>query len=350
MDAVGSIAQIGTITMGASGSIATLNVTGAASSQVEFDELSAGSLAGIAITTAGSATIDKVAVSAVGDITLAGGGNFLITDISATTVGDISITASGATISELSGTTVGDITVAGSGAFSITTDATTVGEVIATGIADSGSFTLNLSGVTNGVTVTVGGATNTIHSGAGNDVITLKASSGTDTIIYSGTGQAQDEITNFETGSAGDVLSFASGIGNTIFGAFYSGQAAAGSGAQLVQSVSAAVDVASTTDVIVLASGTFSNTAELLAAIGSGGALELGAVDELNNTGNDLTVVWSDGTNSYVSLVNLATGRATTLSLIDDDIAVSNVMTIATLVGVKVNDGTTTIGDAFDMD
>jgi hypothetical protein len=72
--------------------------------------------------------------------------------------------------------------------------------------AASGTINLDLAGVLNGVIVNAGHGTNVIISGSGNDTINLLSGSGTDSIQFNTTGGALDTITNFQAGTATDIL------------------------------------------------------------------------------------------------------------------------------------------------
>jgi len=343
------------------GTLSTFVVTAGASAYVEFDDLNMGSASGAVSdisATAGSSgyvAIDNVIAKSIGDVTLAGAGSATIDALEASTIGDIEIsTIGGATLTKVGSATgaVGNITVAStvdapvtvtvngssigaitlgsqSGTTTVTVSGTTVGTIDATAMSAGATLALNADAVTNGLTISLGAGTNTVHSSNGDDNITLAASTGNDTIIFMATADGNDIISRFDFTTGEDVIKFGSAIDNRDF---YSGNSFS-SGTMTVQLVSAAATWASSTQVVVMRSGTFGNLADLMSAIATAGSMELSAADT-TSAGNEVTVVWSDGVDSYVTLITLGSAVASGANGIIQ--ATDSTQLLATLTNVNV--------------
>ena len=223
-------------------------------------------------------------------------------------------------------TTTDTVVLSGSKALTIGTWTATASEVM-TGAGVTGNLNVTIGanaatviGGSGSDTLTGGAAADSINGGAGDDVLsggagagivdTITGGTGSDRFVLTGTGV--DRIADFSmSGTNGtDVLAFSVG-GLGQFSALKDGNSAAvAAGATArVKLVSAATTLAAGDNVIVL-SGTYADSATMEVAIESGGsrALTLGAAPTAND---DLLVVWSDGTNSYVGAYNLATTATT---------------------------------------
>jgi hypothetical protein len=212
-----STATFGTIL--ASGGVSSITVVGATDSSATFGNISgeAGKIGDITVTQAGSGFIDFGAIgsaSALGNISVSiaaeGSADFGAIAVTAGNVGDITLNIGGsasADFSSIGAERIGTISVSGSGwvDFGAIT-ATIVGGIDLRNQGSGGTFTIDLSGVTNGVTIDGGRGTTTITSGNGNDEFYLKTGLGTDTIKFTATGQASDSIYRFEVGTADDVI------------------------------------------------------------------------------------------------------------------------------------------------
>jgi Ca2+-binding RTX toxin-like protein len=197
------------------------------------------------------------------------------------------------------------------GATAFSTGGTTTNHVL-TGntveIIDISAMTYDDSVITGGAAAEtiIGGAGNdSITGGAGADTITTGA--GSDTVVLAagsmgavGVNTSADTITDFSlatdtikfslTGQAGSVVSNANNVAVTP-------------GAAVVQHIAPNTPTVlnAATNVVVL-DGVFLNAAAMIAAIGGGTtALTQASAFTANS---DLVVVWSDGTNSHVSLIN----------------------------------------------
>jgi len=246
-------------------------------------------------------------------------------------------------------TSAGDadtVVVSGSKALTISGWTTDAGEVL-TAAGLTGNLTVTT--ITNGGTVVGGSGSDTISGGAtadalsggaGDDILrggstdttadTMTGGLGNDRFILAGT--AVDRITDFSiSGTNGtDVLALALGASGvlgvglqlTLLEDGNNNAVTAGSTAK-VKLVSAATTLATGDNVIVL-SGTFADSAAMELAIEGGTrALTLGAV---STAADDILIVWSDGTNSYIGGYNITSTTAA--------ITAGGYNGIATLAGV----------------
>ncbi len=332
------------------GSVGAISVTTVGSGSAEFAAINASSIGAITIiTNAGSAGTGEVdfagitAASNIGAITLnlAGNGDVTIAAISAGgDVGAIEIgVATGATANfdTIGASSVGAISVSGAGFVDFgAISAASVGSINTTN-QTSGTFNIDLSAVTNAAELTLGGATNTVISGLGNDVITLKAgTTGNDHIQYSTTAQGNDNIINFGAGSTGGdkIELFASAINAQISGGLRDMDGAAIATGTVTVDLSAVVTAGTATvlaadNILVLGTG-LNSTAAMETFLKTGVILGSAAMA----ASGGLVVAWTDGTDSYVSIVNFDVASAqagTTGSLAS---AALSTITLATLSGV----------------
>jgi hypothetical protein len=310
---------------GVAGSIGAITATIGSGGAVDFNTLGSanetnglGSIGAITVTIAGEGSADfgNVATGAgrVGDITLNIGGS------------------ASADFANFAQSAIGTIAVSGSGWVDFgTISATTVAGIDLRNQGSGGTFTIDLSGVTNGVVIDGGRGTTTITSGNGNDEFFLKTALGTDTIKFSATGQASDSIYRFEVGTADDVImlqatglniadgrSGIAGSGNSI--------TTDGISARFLNMSAESVTAFAAHDVIQITYTAFSSAGAMLAAIGSGGSADITLTSAINAS---IAIIWTDGTDSYLSLAS-ATATETNL---DDDAAI---ITLATFAGVDL--------------
>lgn len=207
-------------------------------------------------------------------------------------------------------------------AMSITGSATNINSIVGSAQAD----------------IIVGGALNDTITGAGGvDAITL--GTGSDTVmiganLIGATAAAADSVTGFTfgaTASGGDIISLSvtqNGAVAAVDRITNGGDNAVAAGAAVVQVVSGAATVAAATNVIAL-SGTFADEATMVTAINTGGsrALTVQTADPTNNV--DYAILWSNGTNSFLTIVNDPDAAGTAAVL-----GATAVATVVTLVGV----------------
>ena len=214
-----------------SNKLATLSITTATGEFLMDDMVDATSLATLTLSAngsdAGDITIGDIGTDAGADaagslktvsLTAADGADIAITlidgDTAATDAAITSFTAAANTTGSTIAVTTIDVATGSLGTVSLSAvsgASVTLSSVVAASVSSlttsgAGTFTIDLSDVTDAVTVTLGAGTNTLTSGEGSDVITLSTSTSTDTIKYDGTGQGQDSISNFN--SADDTITF----------------------------------------------------------------------------------------------------------------------------------------------
>jgi Ca2+-binding RTX toxin-like protein len=231
----------------------------------------------------------------------------------------------------------------------------TAGNLVATTDADLvniASITLNgtgqtltLTNQTEGFTINGSSGNDTITGGAGDDVITggtgadtITTGTGSDTVVLAagsmgavGVNTSADTITDFA--QATDTIQF-SITGQTGSLVSNGKNVAVAAGAAVVQHIadSTATTLGETTNVVVL-DGTFTSVAAMITAIGgSSGSTKL--TEAASFTANsDLVVVWTDGTNSHVSLVNDA-NSGSDAAMLDTDLTATEVVTLSGVTSV----------------
>ena len=304
LEVTGAAATIGTITVSvASGAEFTMGSAGSGGAAAGF-----GSIAGYNITVANSASADfgviaTTAAGRVGDITInvSGGGDVDFGAIAASALGTIQVSGSGSiTFSTVTATTLAGIDLRNQGS--------------------GGDFTINLSGVTNGVIVDGGRGTSTITAGDGVDEYYLKTGLGSDKLVFSTTGQAADIAYRFEAGTADDQIRIAGSAGIVISDG--SGDVLAttnGTAASVVifsSTAAAATAMTADANLLIITHTAFASVTAMVSAIASGGSHTVGLIaGASSDAAGNLAVVWTDGTDSYVTLVSIGTDS----TAIDDD-------------------------------
>ena len=343
VDASGTFGAI-SITDGAVGNI---GLSLADSASASFGNILTSAMGDITLTLEGDSEADFARLEAggdIGDITLSveddADATFGVLHASGD-IGNIILSiASGATVNfaEMDAQNIGDIKVSGAGvAVFAGFWATRVGTIDASGMASAGSLNVNLAGVANGVTVDGGNGTLVVQSSDGNDTFNLKSGAGDDTIRFGATGQAADVAYRFEMGTGGDV------IGLSVTGL----DMLNGSGDAIDASAAAVVDVtvvtaggtslAATDNIVVIKATAFASLAEMVSSISKTAgdhALDLVAGASSNEAGG-LAIVWSDGVDSYLSLVEVANASAGVLNN-------ASANTLITFAGVNITGVNTT--------
>jgi fibronectin-binding autotransporter adhesin len=312
------------------GAVGAITVNGADSASASFAAINASSIGAITVTVVGDAETDFAGLTAVSNI---GAISLSISDEADVTIGAISAggdidnitigngASATANFATVGASSIGNITISGAGFVDFgAVSASRIGTVDASQMT-SGTFNIDLSAVTNAVEVKLGSATNTIISGIGNDVITLlggrTAVAGNDTIRYSAATQGTDNIINFIGGAAasgGDVISVEVGSGGL---GLHNGNAVVLASAATVslvsQSAGTGFTMASANNLIRLTTA-YASTATMVADLASGSGKATLASGTFVS-GGKLLVVWSDGTDSYVSVAtNMSSGGTTMAS------------------------------------
>jgi len=189
-----------------------------------------------------------------------------------------------------------------------------------------------------GSDILTGGAAlaDSLVGGAGDDVLNGGAGAGADTLV-GGTGSDRfvvigttaDTISDFSVSGTNGTDVIAISIGSdavsTIAGA--NAVLAAGATAQIRQ-ISSATTLAAADNIFVL-TGTFANQTAMEASIESGGARQI-TFGGAPTTSDDILLLWSDGSNSYMGYYNLTT---TALIPVAAD-SYTNVLTLTGLTSV----------------
>ena len=236
------------------------------------------------------------------------------------------------------------VVVSGSKNLTITTWTADTNEVLtATGMTGSLTATSATAAATmiggSGADVLTGGATlaDLIVGGGGSDVLsggggagadTLTGGSGSDRFVIGGTITTADRITDFTTS---DVIAIS--VGATGISALNNGNSATiGAGTTVgVASVSTTTTLAAADNVIIL-TGTFATQAVMETAIEAGGSRQL-TLGSANTAGDDYILVWSDGTNAYIGVLQDTAGAATTFSS-GTNTSFTNAVTLAGVTSV----------------
>jgi hypothetical protein len=354
----GATVNLDNVTLASGGFVTMGNIVGTGSHAINVDSIaitagtsaafavgavtvSNGSFAGIEFTGQGngsSATFGAVMASTIGatNINLASGGDVTIASYSAAqTIGAIEINGEdNSTVTITAGmkaSGIGAVSVSGAPTVNLGTAVGTFGGIDASAMTKSGSFTIDLSDVTNAVEVNLGAATNSVVSGQGDDVITLTAgTTGNDTIKFTTAGLGIDQIANF---GSNDTLALFTGGGSWSFinGSHTASEA---SGAMQLHASAGAITMATADQGIVLTSAV-SSTADMISSLKANvtfvSAVASGAL-------GDLVVVWTDGSDTYVSLAQLSaatTSTGSTASFASAGVsAVVSDTTIAVVTGV----------------
>jgi len=331
----------------------TLTVGSGASADLGAISTTAGAIGAVSVTllAEASATFGAVAASAVGTYSIIAGsgaaadfGNiaaFSGGNANQGRVGAIEIAgvdAADVTFGTIGASAVGAISV--SGELDVTfgkITTTTIGEVNATGLASAGAFTIDLSGVTNAIEVKLGAGANTVISGQGNDVITLLAGrtavAGNDTIRFNTSIAGTDYVANFIAGanaSGGDQIE--------IDVAGYSGNFKVGTGSALAAGSTITFSTGEGSgftfdDTMILLKTAYASTAAMISDFT--GDTTLGSAIAAASGSADYMVVWTDGTDTYVSQISVdaeSSAGETTLALVSAS-AVS-VVTLVQIAGV----------------
>jgi len=326
-----------------------------------FDTSATGTVGGVTITASDDVTIGADAGAngftdaiTIGDIsiTVSGGTTTIYGAEEATTIGNITVDSSGTAVvlgdadqvMGAAGGTIGAVTVEGDGTFSLVTgDVLSVGDIDLSALTGDSTVTLsentaigaNFTGGEGADTFTGTGATDVIDAGDGDDIITggggadtITLGDGDDTVILT-TEASEDTIEDFVVADdliQIDVAAFADGPDD-------------GDGGAITADATVTIQDLALADTTDIATGT--QIVRFTGVIANAAAMEnelddLASADDNIADGDDLLVLWSDGTNSYLSIVNLAVTDGGAQCTIDD--TGNTVTTILTLTGMTVTD------------
>jgi len=168
--------------------------------------------------------------------------------------------------------------------------------------------------------------------------INLAVGAGTDTIIWNDTVNTLLTITGFEAGTSGDILS----VDLSASGVLLDGNAVTiiAANAASLEELSAAETLATAgaDNVLILVGEIYATAAQAEAAIEASGSRVITNV--ANTTGEDILLVWSDGSSSYVGTYNYSTGGT---------IPVGDLTTHVELTGVNASVSGTFVNGNFDF-
>lgn len=196
-----------------------------------------------------------------------------------------------------------------------------------------------ITGGSNDDTITGGNGADSLIGGAGNDVIILGETAASIDEIQLTSTTGSDTITGFTAGTGGDQID----ITTTVASAPITGAGNAAISAATATSLAevTAATTLTTQNIIVLSGATYATSALAEAAIEATGgrALTFANAPAAND---DIFVVWSDGSNSYLGVYNLGSNATTP--------AAAGVMTtLATIVGVNASVAGTLVAGNFDF-
>jgi hypothetical protein len=355
----GATVNLDNVTLASGGFVTMGNIVGTGSHAVNVDSIaitagtsaafavgtvtvSNGSFAGIEFTGQGngsSATFGAVMASTIGatNINLASGGDVTIASYSAAqTIGAIEINGednSTVTITAwLTASGIGAVSISGAPTVNLGSAAGSFGGIDASAMTKSGSFTIDMSGVTNAVEVNLGAGSADVVSGQGDDVINLLAgTTGNDKIKFDATNQGLDQITNF---ASNDTIALFTGV-STWSGIMGDGSASEIGGAISLAVSAAAVTITSGQQGVALTTAV-NSTAELVSSLKSNVSWGSGVASGVQG---ELVVVWTDGSDTYVSMATVsAAGSAVAagsanFSALGTEVAISDA-TLAVVTGV----------------
>ena len=324
--ATGGQATLGQLSMTGSGVIGNISLAvNASGANVTLGQIgSAGSsisaIGAITITTIESGSVDVGAI-------IANAGDVGAITINNSEDGDVDF-------STISASSIASITVSGGGVVDFgAIGATNLTNGVSATQMSSGTFTIDLSGVTNRVVVNLGAADNTIITGNGNDIVTLLAGrtayAGNDVITYAATGKGLDNVVNFIAGAAasgGDQIELS--IAMTTAGLINAdGEAiAADDDSDLSVALFNTATALDALDNIIVIGTALASTAAMLDFI-DGVSLATAA-----QASSSFVIAWGDGTNTYVSVVDaLDTGSAAATTLA----SAGHTLTVSTLVQIS---------------
>ena len=330
----------------------------------------------------GATTFSGITGTTLSSVTASSPGNMVfgtITSAGALGTGTLtSINLAGVTGTNASTLTVGTATVGGALVITGAVNGTTVAGVGTEQASDSIMFTGNvgadsftgtgflgsivLDGKAGGDTLIGGSGADTITGGEGADTITgglaadsiiltevvaaidqvnLGAASLTGLAAGAASTAVADTITGFNI--ATDIIGISITNGQTGLAITNGGNNAVAAGAAVVQQVgTAAATLGATTNVVVFGGAAVATSAALVTAIGTTAGTLL--TDGTSFTANsDFVIVWSDGTNGHVGLINDANAGAAA-ALVAADLTYSE---LATITGLTVANAAALVAGNF---
>jgi hypothetical protein len=164
--------------------------------------------------------------------------------------------------------------------------------------------------------------TTTLSPGMGNDILTL--GSATDTIkMTTAILNGNDQVTGFTRGANSDIFNISLGALRAGSDAFNfkagDGSTAAATGSTLTEfvvttgSIGAGKALLTGTEITILTGGTYTNVAAMITDVKANMSTQ--AAIATAPAGVDLPVLWSDGTNTYLTAMHVVNATATAVAL-----------------------------------
>ncbi len=324
---------------GTGGTIGAINILASgAGASADIGGMSASAIGAISVTTDGSANVvfasfsGSATVGAIDITTRHTGDTVTFTNIATTAagrIGDITIRATGdsdVSFGDLGASALGTITVIGSGNITFgSVSGVRVPAIDLAQLGSGGSFTVDLSAVSNAVTVSGGRGTMTVVSTDGSDEFNLLTGVGTDRIVQAtAIANVFDTVYRFEAGTADDRVSFdisefASGFLDTDG----SGLAAADA---IVFATANGAAVTLGTATIILFTTAYATTAALITDAKADITLQSAMAS------GEFIGVWTDGSNTYVSMINFEEETQTAATANAATWASASALTVTTMV------------------
>jgi len=328
----GTGGTIGAITILASGAGASADIGG----------MSASAIGAITVTTDGSANVAFAAfsgsatVGAINITTRHTGDTVTFSDIATTAagrIGDITIRATGdsdVSFGDLGASALGTITVIGSGNISFgSVSGVRVPAIDLAQLGSGGSFTIDLSAVSNAVTVSGGRGTMTVVSTDGSDEFNLISGLGTDRIVQAtAIANVYDTVYKFEAGTADDRVSL--DISEFVSGLIAVDGSALAANATIAFATASgeATDLGAlaATGSIILFTTAYASTAALI----TDAQADLTLASANAAASGQFLIAWTLGADTYVSLLNFNEGASAGADL--TTLASASAVTVTTLV------------------
>ena len=162
---------------------------------------------------------------------------------------------------------------------------------------------------------------------------------GSDTVIVGGNGGVT--VKNFQAGTGGDVVQIDISDVGAVIGGDGTNETAATT--VLIVEATGTDTVAAAENIVVLSGTNFATTALAEAAIENGGSYELTLATAPGSQNDDLLVVWSDGSNSYLGSYNFSASTPATNPLVGD------LTVLAQIDGVVASTAGTLVSTNFDF-
>ena len=320
----------------AAAALETLSVTAAEGADVTITELDAEGATMTSATFTSSTANSVVTVSALGS----DGAN--ITSINTITVSTV---ATGTVdLESVEVTTIGSVIVSGAGTFRMDgtdNDITTLERIDAT--SATGTVTIDMTATTDAVDARFGRGTNTYTASQAADTVELALGFGTDDVVLNGVSAGSISVENFQVGTD-DIQIDISGVEALLAGADE-----VVSIVDMTDEIAAAdaivfhtaTSVAATRDLDNAAAGSnilvldtdFDDGADMLTEIGTGGGFALTLGDNIL-ADDGFLVLWDDGTDSYLSLVENTAGDLDGDTMAAGDLTVTNLVTFTGIADV----------------